>query len=188
MVKKINTIFGFNYWFLIIRNMKRLLIIVSMLCLISGIAMAQGGTAKYRGDVEFNLGNSQFLTFLEEVTTSHGIVFNDHFFAGVGVGIGLVTTFDEFFDAYYLPIFIDANYTFDQYSRIRPYVGGRFGAALLDFDSLITGNISSIYAGIQFQNRMTLQIRPSWQPFNLADQYNQISGAFSFDIGFGYRF
>ena len=53
-----------------------------MLCLISGIAMAQGGTAKYRGDVEFNLGNSQFLTFLEEVTTSHGIVFNDHFFAG----------------------------------------------------------------------------------------------------------
>ena len=164
--------------------MKKLFIILSVMCLMSGVAMGQ--TAKYRGDVELNAGLMAGPDYLLDVTSSHGILFNKHLFVGLGTGLGVRSIFDEYASCVYIPFFLDVNYTFDKFSGIRPFIGGRAGTSIIAFDMM--KKQSSVYAGLQFRNKMFFQIRTSWQPFDIDDYEDPYSGSQSFDVGFGYRF
>lgn len=119
----------------------------------------------YKGfvDVGYSFANADFDFF--EITTTHGYQFNNHIFAGGGIG------FQYFSDPDYKIVPIYANFRFNFLNaKVTPYADLRTGGTLGDYE----GFYNSISLGVRFtlKNRTAINVAVGYTYQELEYEYH----------------
>lgn len=173
--------------------MKKVIIAISISCLISLSAFAQSSKLKYYGDVEMGdqiLISNGWKGNAISLNTTHGCSFiNNTLIAGIGVGYMYSLTNEDSF----LPLYLEGKYRFtDEYHTLFvPFVSLRFGGQLdlsrvdnaFTVSPAIGCEISNLFirAGFQFIDGGT-QVDNGRIYYN--DNYHYYSVVFSVGVHF----